>query len=371
MHHPAKSFILICAGLVFALTACNLPSATPTPDFSAIVASQAAATLSAEQTRSAGLPSATATLSNPPSATQPAASATNVPATQVTRCNWAAYVTDVTIPDGTLVTPGQDFVKTWRLKNVGTCTWSSGYELVFVDGNRMEAGVAVPIGTTVAPGQSADLSITFKAPSAGGTYRGNWKLRSADGLVFGIGGDANQVFWVEVKAREANKSFLYDFAINYCQAQWRSAAEDDLACPGDDDSADGWVILLDDVRLENRLEDEPTLWVHADEAVNSWITGEYPAVAIQNGDRFRAWVGCLDSYTGCQVRFKVEYIADGGPITLLAEWDETHDANITEVNLDLSALAGKNVKFILSMVITGGKPRDAMGFWFVPRLIRP
>jgi hypothetical protein len=371
MQQRAKTILLFGAALAFGLAACNLPTAAPTPDFSAVVATQAAATLAAGQTQAAQQPTATSTLSNPPTATQPLPTATNPPPTQVTRCNWAAYITDLTIPDGTLVTPGQDFVKTWRLRNVGTCTWSSGYELVFVDGNRMEAGVAVPIGTTVAPGQSADLSITFRAPTTAGTYRGNWKLRSADGLVFGIGGDANQVFWVEVKVREPNKSFLYDFAINYCQAQWRSAAEDDLPCPGDDDSADGWVILLDDVRLENRLEDEPTLWVHADEAVNSWITGEYPAVAIQNGDRFRAWVGCLDAYTGCEVRFKVEVIADGGPVTLLAEWNETHDGNITEINLDLSSLAGKNVKFILSMVITGGKPRDAMGFWFVPRLVRP
>lgn len=45
-------------------------------------------------------------------------------------CDLAQFVKDVTIPDGTLLSPVQTFYKTWRLKNVGTCTWS-GYSVVF------------------------------------------------------------------------------------------------------------------------------------------------------------------------------------------------------------------------------------------------
>lgn len=372
MKNQFRSVLFLVLALLLALTGCNLPTASPTPDFSAVIATQAAATLVAGQTQAASQPLTTATDAAPATATNlPVPTATNVPPPQVTRCNWASFITDVTIPDGTLVSPGAEFVKTWRLRNIGTCTWGSGYEFVFVDGNGLGANASVPLGATVAPGQTADVSITFKAPTAANTYRGNWKLRSADGIVFGIGGDASLPFWVDVKVREANKNFLYDFAINVCQAEWRSAADNSLPCPGDQKSKEGFVILLDDVRLENRLENEPTLWVHPDQALNSWITGTYPAIDIKTGDRFRAWVGCLDGYKNCDLRFKLEYSADGGPLTLLAEWNETFDGTVTDINLDLSALDGKSVKFTLSTIITGGQPPDGQGFWFVPRLIRP
>ncbi|HGJ66308.1 TPA: hypothetical protein ENS27_13160, partial [bacterium] len=48
------------------------------------------------------------------------------------RCNWAGFVADVTVPDGTSFAPGAAFIKTWRLKNIGTCTWTGKYGLSFV-----------------------------------------------------------------------------------------------------------------------------------------------------------------------------------------------------------------------------------------------
>ncbi len=41
-------------------------------------------------------------------------------------CDKAQFVSDVTIPDGTVMSPGQKFTKTWSLKNVGTCAWVKG-----------------------------------------------------------------------------------------------------------------------------------------------------------------------------------------------------------------------------------------------------
>ena len=51
----------------------------------------------------------------PAAAVQPAMAAT---------CNWAQFVADVTVPDGTSYAPSTAFKKTWRLKNIGTCIWS-------------------------------------------------------------------------------------------------------------------------------------------------------------------------------------------------------------------------------------------------------
>src|SRR5215216_5539815 len=42
-------------------------------------------------------------------------------------CNNNVFEGDVTIPDGTIMKPGEDFVKTWAVRNTGSCTWDEGY----------------------------------------------------------------------------------------------------------------------------------------------------------------------------------------------------------------------------------------------------
>src|SRR5215208_6687705 len=63
------------------------------------------------------------------------------------RCDAAAYVADVTYPDGSNVPLGGSFTKIWRLKNIGTCSWTTSYALVFVSGERFSAPTAVTIPT--------------------------------------------------------------------------------------------------------------------------------------------------------------------------------------------------------------------------------
>src|SRR5512141_2598891 len=58
-------------------------------------------------------------------------------------CDAAQFVSDVTVPDGTKYDPGTAFKKTWRLKNIGTCTWSTSSSLVFDSGERMGASASI------------------------------------------------------------------------------------------------------------------------------------------------------------------------------------------------------------------------------------
>jgi hypothetical protein len=94
------------------------------------------------------------------------------------------YAADVTIPDGTVMSPGAAFVKTWRVRNSGTCDWEAGYELVFVSGDQMggPASVSLP---AVAAGAETDISASLVAPSSYGTHKGTWRVRSSDGTMFG------------------------------------------------------------------------------------------------------------------------------------------------------------------------------------------
>ena len=90
---------------------------------------------------------------------------------------------DVTILDGTAMTPGQEFVKTWKIKNTGICAWGAGYGLVYAYGEKM-SGVPVPIGL-VEVGQEVEISVNLKAPAKVGEYTSAWQMANATGFPFG------------------------------------------------------------------------------------------------------------------------------------------------------------------------------------------
>jgi len=138
----------------------------------------------------------------------PTASPTDIPTASPTEipCNQAKFVSDVNIPDGTEFLPNANFTKTWRLKNTGSCAWTSGYYIVFNNGDAMNAPNAVQITSgTVAPGGEVDVSVNMQAPAAAGTYRSDWKLRDGSNVVFGVQNSDKGVFWVEIKVK-ANPS---------------------------------------------------------------------------------------------------------------------------------------------------------------------
>jgi hypothetical protein len=141
------------------------------------------------------LPSVTQTGTPLPSLTfTPTASPTPLP------CNWAQFVSDVTVPDNWETTPSDHFTKTWRLKNIGSCTWTSGYSLVFDHGDQMSAPASQQLTAgTVAPGGTIDVSVDLLSPAAPGTYQGFFKLRASDSSIFGIGPDHNTAFWVKIQ----------------------------------------------------------------------------------------------------------------------------------------------------------------------------
>ncbi len=123
--------------------------------------------------------------------TAPVTAPTAAPAVQ-SCINGMVYVSDVTIPDGHQVKPGENFRKVWRVLNNGTCTWTPNYSFVFVSGDQM-SGRAVSIPANVAPGQTVDLAVDMIGPNSAGTYKGNWQMRSPQGKGFG------QTIWVKVR----------------------------------------------------------------------------------------------------------------------------------------------------------------------------
>ena len=140
---------------------------------------------------------------------------------------------DVTVPDGTNVLPGLTFTKTWRLKNIGTCTWTTSYTLVFSSGDAL-GGSSVNLPNTVVPGQTVDISVSLTAPTTAGHYIGFWQFKNAAGTLFGIGANDDKAWWVDINVlAPATFDVAYDFASNSCSATWYST-EGSLPCPGAD-----------------------------------------------------------------------------------------------------------------------------------------
>ena len=144
---------------------------------------------------------------------------TNTPVpTAIAYCDWAAFITDVTVPDGTQFAPGEVITKTWRLKNIGTCTWTPDYDIVYSSGAQM-SGTNMQMPGYVAPGQTVDVAVTFTAPSAPGHYISYWMLRNASGKLFGTGGWADETFYVDIYVKDlphgtVSGSFSYPSEFN-------------------------------------------------------------------------------------------------------------------------------------------------------------
>ncbi len=95
-------------------------------------------------------------------------------------CLSAAFVADVTIPDGTKLKNSETFSKTWRLRNNGQCNWPDDTTLVFVSGTKLDSPDSVQVGKVVS-GTEKDISVQLKAPEQYGSYTGLWQLKNAQG----------------------------------------------------------------------------------------------------------------------------------------------------------------------------------------------
>lgn len=106
-------------------------------------------------------------------------------------CNRASFVSE-NVPDGTSFSPGYTFLKTWRIRNDGTCTWTSDYKIVFKSGNRMGGISSQNISGNIKPGEALEISTDLTAPDQAGDYSGEWNLKSPDGEFFAR-------FWANIK----------------------------------------------------------------------------------------------------------------------------------------------------------------------------
>ena len=212
-----KTLFLLLLSTSLTLTACSpaqaSPTTTPTQISVEAIHTQAAATIYAGQTGTASAmptstPTATntltptATITNTPTLTKVAYVApfftavittTGTPGTLMPSptatlggvgCNNSAFIQDMSIPDNSNLNPDKTFTKTWRIKNTGTCTWTSDFKFTFVGGELFNSDTT-KIRRTVGPGAMTDISLAMVAPGSPGTYSSYWRMADDKGDLFG------------------------------------------------------------------------------------------------------------------------------------------------------------------------------------------
>jgi len=231
-----KTFRLVSTILFLALvlSACNLPGSTQEPErpSAEVVLTAAAQTVEAKLTQAPVQSTATPQVVLPTStiaaptvtlAISPTTSSGGgVLPTATSDCDDAEFVTDVTIPDGTVLDPNETFTKTWRLRNSGTCSWTPSYAVVFSNGDSMGGPATQALTGNVNPGQTMDISVSLKAPATNGDYVGYWKLRNAAGNTFAT-------FYVDINVGGGGSGGFAVTSVNYSLSTWDDAGHTD--CP--------------------------------------------------------------------------------------------------------------------------------------------
>jgi len=245
----------------------------PVTAWSPATGDEVAATFRVSATPPTPAPTATPTLTPTQAAPSPEATQPEPPPAECV--DEASFVSDVVIPDDTYLSPGQSFVKTWRLRNSGTCTWTTDYALVFAGGHRMGSLSAIPLHGPVVPGDTADLSVALTAPAGNGNYEGKWLLRNEDGDLFGIGDSPGGApFWARiiVGPPPTPAPMVTDWRGEYY---------------GNRDLAGEPMLVRDDVEVYfNWNRDAPAAGLPADDFSARWTrTAEFDGTTY----RFHAW----------------------------------------------------------------------------------
>ncbi|RPJ19111.1 MAG: hypothetical protein EHM33_30810, partial [Chloroflexi bacterium] len=282
----------------------------------------------------------------------------------------AQFVADVTVPDGTRYDPNATFTKTWRLRNSGTCTWTTAYTMVFDAGQQMGTTTSVALANT-APGATIDMSVPMTAPSAAGHYFGYWKFKNASGVPFGIGVNANRSWWVEINV---NGTPTTGVALNFTskavegKATWTSGAGG-LSFPGADGDAKGFAFKLDQPTFESNVTaSQPGLLFSPQQITNGFVQARFEDFTVQSGDRFQTTVGCQAAATSCYVAYRLDYEV-GSSVRTFWTFREKFEGLTYSPNLDLSPLAGQTVKFIL-YISAWGSPVGDRALWGNPVIAR-
>jgi hypothetical protein len=122
--------------------------------------------------------------------------------------------------------------------------------------------------------------------------------------------------------------------------------------------------------MEDGISSSKGLLTFPQYVTDGYIQGIYPGFTVQSGDHFQSYIGCqYGGPTNCYIVFRLAYQIGSGPVYTLKTAAERLEGLVYRMDVDLSGLAGSNVKFILK-VEAFGSPSGDRAVWSAPRIVR-
>lgn len=254
----------LLTGVMILATACGAPA-----NSEEVIATSVALTVQAQATLAASptpppppseIPATEATIAT---ASPAPATPTAAPASASDPACMKANLAGETIPDGTILRPGEQFIKTWYIKNSSTCIWTTDYKIVFWNGDVLGGAYEYPLPQQVRPGETVPIALVLTAPAADGTYTSEWKLATPGGARFGVGNDSP--FWAKIVVSSA-KNIEYGIT----SVKYSVVREPASGCP-----ANVFFTIYADITTNGPLEITYT-FVKSDGTVESKQTLNFP-----------------------------------------------------------------------------------------------
>jgi hypothetical protein len=95
------------------------------------------------------------------------------------------FVSDITIPDGSVVLAGDSLDKRWQVTNAGTCNWDPTYSIRLISGSELGVETQLPLIPAIA-GENTEIRVEFTAPAEPGYYLTEWQAHDSEGNPFGV-----------------------------------------------------------------------------------------------------------------------------------------------------------------------------------------
>ncbi len=107
-----------------------------------------------------------------------------IPTSTPSCVNGLTFMSDLTIPDDSVVIAGSTLDKQWLVQNSGSCNWDERYRIRLISGDSL----GVPVEQSLYParaGSQATLQLIFTAPMEVGEYVSEWQAFDFNGIPFG------------------------------------------------------------------------------------------------------------------------------------------------------------------------------------------
>lgn len=289
----------------------------------------------------------------------------------------------MTLPDFTEVNAGEQLIKTWEIKNIGGCTWTPAYQLVYNNGARVSAASITPFTKNILPGETVQISIPVIIPETTGRIQTYWYLISDTNQIVGTDTDGKPYLWFKAEVEPASSQtfnltatpqpfvtlealipnpsgVILDLYSNACGAVWLSN-NNPIPCPEFETNPFGVVQLVKDEPFENgEFTSDALLFALPASQSEVIVTGTYPQFVVQNGDKLTFRTGCLLNTPQCSALVFFYYINESGTREILWGVSEGQDGITSNVEIDLSFLQGQTISIQIEVSSLGESFDDSI-----------